>query len=183
MDRIISYTKTAKFLHWLMALIWILVWTMGMLAVYGRQTFNPEHGLTAFHKAIASTILLLVVIRIIWRLTHTPPALPANMSNHAQYITKLGHIAIYLFALIAMPLSGWLLCSFANSPIMVVGLFNLPPLTTPHPEYVDLIWQIHCYLAWFCGLLILGHILLAFKHHFIDKDTVLISMLPLHKKL
>lgn len=177
-----SYTKTAKFLHWLMALIWITVWIMGMLAVYGRQTFNPEHKLTSLHKAIAITILFLVIIRIIWRLTHTPPSLPATMGKHAQQITKLGHMAIYFFALIVMPMSGWLLCSFAEKPINVAWLFNLPPLTSPHPEYISIIWQVHCYLAWFCGLLILGHVLLAFKHHFINKDTVLISMLPDHKK-
>lgn len=182
MDKTLSYTSTAKLLHWLMALIWIAVWIMGMLAVYGRQTFNPQYGLTAWHKAIASTLLLLIVIRIIWRLTHTPPALPATMGKHAKQMAKLGHLALYIFALLAMPLSGWLLSSFAGKPVLVAGILPLPALSGPCPEYVGLIREIHTYLAWFCAILIIGHILLALKHHFIDKDNVLISMAPNHSK-
>lgn len=182
MDKNLSYTSTAKFLHWFMALLWIAVWIMGMLAVYGRQTFNPQYGLTAWHKAIASTLLLLIVIRIIWRLSHTPPALPNSMSKHAQYMAKLGHFALYIFALLAMPMSGWLLSSFAGRPVLVAGILPLPALSAPNPEYVGLVREIHTYLAWFCAVLIEGHILLALKHHFSDKDTVLISMLPDHAK-
>lgn len=177
-----SYTATAKILHWLMAFIWIFVWIIGMMAVHGRDTFNPQHGLTILHKAVASTLLALIVIRIIWRLTHTPPALPDTMSKPMQQMAKLGHLALYLLALIGMPLSGWLLSSFADKPILFAGLFTLPPLTGPKPEYTQLMREIHTYLGWFCGLMVAGHILVALKHHFIDKDNVLISMAPNHRK-
>lgn len=177
-----SYTPTAKILHWLMAIIWVFVWIIGILAVYGRETFNPNHGLTALHKAIASTLLILIVIRIIWRLTHTPPALPDTMSQHAKIMAKLGHIFLYLFALLSMPISGWLVSSFAGRPVLVAGILELPPLAGPNPQYASIAMSCHIYLAWFCGLLVAGHILIALKHHFIDKDNVLISMAPNHKK-
>lgn len=177
-----AYTPTAKLLHWLMGFLWIFVWIIGMLAVYGRETFNPEHGLTVLHKAVASTLLALIIIRIIWRLTHTPPPLPDTMSKPMQQLAKLGHLGLYALALLAMPISGWLLSSFADKPVLFAGLFLLPPLTSPQPEYTELMRDIHTYLAWFCGLLVGGHILVAFKHHFIDKDNVLLSMAPSHGK-
>lgn len=177
-----SYTATAKTLHWLMALIWIFVWIVGILAVHGRDTFNPQHGLTILHKAVASTLLALIVIRIIWRLTHTPPALPDTMSKQMQQMAKLGHFALYVFALLGMPITGWLLSSFADKPVLFAGLFILPPLTGPKPEYTELMREIHTYMAWFCGLVVGGHILVALKHHFIDKDNVLMSMAPNHGK-
>lgn len=177
-----SYTATAKLIHWLMAFIWIFVWIIGMMAVYGRDTFNPNHGLTSLHKAVASTLLVLIIIRIFWRLTHTPPALPDTMSQHAKQMAKFGHIALYLFALLCMPISGWLMSSFAGRPVMLAGLIELPSLANPNAQYASIVKDIHVYLAWFCGLLVAGHILVALKHHFIDKDNILISMAPNHKK-
>lgn len=75
-----GYDPVAKTLHWGMAAIWIAVWSVGVLAVYLRDTLNPDHGLTVAHKALASTLLVLIVGRILWRLTHRPPPFAANMS-------------------------------------------------------------------------------------------------------
>lgn len=182
MDKSRSYTGTAKLLHWSMAIIWIFVWCIGMLAVYGRELFNPNHGLTILHKAVASTLLALIIIRLLWRFTHPAPALPDTMSQHAKQLAFIGHILLYVVALLAMPISGWLLSSFADKPVLFAGLFQLPPLTAPNPEYIGLVRQAHTYIAWFCGVLVLGHIVIALKHHFIDRDTVLTSMAPSHGK-
>lgn len=71
-----NYTATAKWLHWGMALIWIAAWFIGILATRWRDELNPGHGLTILHKAIASTLLFLIVIRVAWRLTHPTPRCP-----------------------------------------------------------------------------------------------------------
>ncbi len=84
-----SYTATAKWLHWGMALIWIAAWLVGIVAVHWRDEFNPQHQLTFLHKAMASTLLLLIVLRIAWRLTHSAPAMPDKMKpllNSAAFI-------------------------------------------------------------------------------------------------
>lgn len=173
-----SYTGTAKFLHWLMAAIWLFAWFSGMAAVYLRDQINPNHGLTIWHKAVAITLVLLIVIRVAWRLTHPAPALPASMSPLMQKAAKWGHLLIYLVALIAMPLSGWMWSSIADKPVTFLNLFTVPPLVAPNPDFYDLAKGVHVALAWFCGALIGGHILLAFKHKWIDKDGVMEGMLP-----
>ncbi|GJD80053.1 cytochrome b561 [Methylobacterium gregans] len=173
-----SYTPTAKALHWLMAAIWIAAWFLGAAAVYMREAWNPHHGLTITHKALASTLLFLIVARVAWRLTHPVPVLPGTMSPLMKRAAGLGHLALYAAALLALPLSGWIWSSVAGKPILVLGLFQLPPLTAPAREWYDLAKLAHVTLAWGTGALVLGHVLIALKHHFLDKDGILRGMLP-----
>ncbi|GJD92195.1 Cytochrome b561 [Methylobacterium hispanicum] len=173
-----SYTPTAKALHWLMAAIWIAAWILGFCAVYLRETLNPHHGLTITHKALASTLLFLIVLRIAWRLTHPAPALPDTISPAMKRVAGLGHLALYALALLALPMSGWLWSSVAGKPILVLGLFTLPPLTAPAKEWYDSAKLLHVTLAWGMGAMVLGHALVALKHHFVDRDGILRGMLP-----
>jgi cytochrome b561 len=100
------------------------------------------------------------------------------MSPLMQRGAIVGHILLYAVALIALPLSGWYWSSVADKPIVVAGLFVLPSLVNPDPELYDLAKYVHTWTAWFCGALIGGHVLVALKHHFVDKDDVLDGMLP-----
>lgn len=171
-----SYTPVAKGFHWIVALIWIAAWTLGFTAAHGPEAINPDHVLTGAHKAIASTVIVLTALRLLWRLTHRPPALPETMSPLAQNLAHLGHVLLYAVALIALPLSGWYWSSIAGRPVLLGGIIPLPPLAAADPDLRAVARLIHLYTAWFCGALVLGHILVAFKHHFIDRDDILLRM-------
>lgn len=173
-----SYTATAKWLHWGMALIWIAAWLVGIVAVHWRDEFNPQHQLTFLHKAMASTLLFLIVLRIAWRLTHAAPAMPDTMTPLVKRAAFIGHLLLYIVVLVGLPISGWYWSSVADKPILVAGLFLLPPLVEPDKSLYDLAKAIHTYSAWLCGILVGGHLVVALKHHFIDKDKVLAGMLP-----
>ena len=173
-----SYTATAKWLHWSMALIWIAAWLVGLVAVHWRDEFNPQHQLTFLHKAMASTLIFLIVLRIAWRLTHAAPAMPNTMTPLVKRAAFIGHLLLYSVALVGLPISGWYWSSVADKPILVAGLFLLPPLVEADKSLYDLAKAIHTYSAWLCGVLVGGHMVVALKHHFIDKDEVLVGMLP-----
>lgn len=173
-----AYHPISKFQHWLMAGIWIAAWLIGFVAVHLRDSVNAEHQLTILHKAIASTVLFLTALRLVWRLTHPAPALPSSMSPAMQRMAHLGHLGLYAVALIALPLSGWMWSSVADKPIMMLGLVQLPPLVAPAPEYYGLAKLVHQWLSWTFGLVVLGHAAAALKHHFVDRDGVMASMLP-----
>lgn len=177
-----GYTDTAKWLHWGMAAIWIVSWGIGIAATHWRDELNPDHGLTILHKALASTLLFLVVARVAWRLTHPAPALPDSMSPLMQRGAIIGHVLLYVIALVALPFSGWYWSSVADKPILLLGLLQLPPLVAPAPDQYDLAKMIHTWLGWFCGALVGGHLLVALKHHFIDRDGVLTGMLLSRKR-
>lgn len=178
MSNVESYTATAKWLHWGMALIWIVAWLVGIVAVHWRDEFNPQHQLTFLHKAMASVLLFLIVLRVVWRLTHPSPAMPATMSPLMKRGAFAGHLLLYCIALVGLPMSGWYWSSVADKPILVAGLFLLPALVEPDQSLYDLAKSIHTYTAWLCGVLVGGHVIVALKHHFIDKDRVLAGMLP-----
>ncbi|OUL90004.1 cytochrome B [Paraburkholderia hospita] len=161
-----------------MTLIWIAAWIIGFIAVHFRDELNGHHQLTILHKALASTVIFLTALRIVWRLTHSVPPLPASMSPAMQRLAHLGHYALYAIALIALPLSGWIWSSVADKPIMMLGLVHLPALVAPAPKYYGLAKTVHQFLAWSIGLVVLAHAGAALKHHLVDKDGVLTSMLP-----
>lgn len=173
-----GYTSTAKWLHWGIAGIWIGSWLIGFVGVHWRDALNPDHGLTFLHKALASSLLALVVARIAWRLTHPAPALPASMSPMMRKGAVVGHVLLYVVALVALPVSGWFWSSVADKPIMMLGLIEVPHLVAADESLYDLAKLIHIWCAWFCGALVGGHVLVALKHHFIDRDEVMAGMLP-----
>jgi cytochrome b561 len=172
----VSYTPVAKFFHWGMALLWIAAWALGFTAAHGGKALNPDFILTFLHKAVASTIVFLTVLRLFWRVGHRPPVLPGTMSPLMQAFAHFGHLLLYVVALIALPMSGWFLSSVAGKPILMAGFINLPLLTDPDKSLVATARLVHNYTAWFCGLLVLGHIIVAIKHHVIDRDDILLRM-------
>lgn len=173
-----GYTSFAKILHWLVAAIWISAWCIAFAGVHWRKQVNADFHLTNLHKAIASTVLVLTVVRVLWRITHRPPSLPSTMSSLMQRAAGAAHIAIYLVALIALPMTGWYWSSVSNHPVMMLGFISIPPLVAVDPSMYQIAKWIHTCTAWSCGGLIALHILAALKHRFVDKDDVLAQMLP-----
>lgn len=178
MQKKIYYTRTAQYLHWIMALIFISAWLIGFysgnfLSYDVDGTFKGD--VITLHKNIATVIIFLIVVRIFWRYTHPTPALPDSMSPMMKKLAHVGHLMLYLM-LLALPITGCIYSWSAGHPAPVLYLFNLPQLMGPNPDVVAIVKPIHIYLSWFAGAMIVGHVLAALKHHFIDRDHVLISM-------
>ncbi|SPL71106.1 cytochrome b [Acinetobacter stercoris] len=172
------YTKTAQIIHWLMAIIFIVAWLIGFYSgnFLSYETDGSFKGdVITLHKNIATTIIFLVVIRIFWRYTHPVPELPDSMSPSMKVMAHLGHLALYLI-LLALPITGCLFSWSAGHPAPVLYLFNIPRLIGENPQILSIVKPLHIYISWFAGFLVIGHILMALKHHFIDKDNVLKSM-------
>jgi cytochrome b561 len=172
------YTRTAQFLHWIMAIIFIAAWLIGF---YSGNFLSYEvdgsfkGSVITLHKNIATVIIFLFVVRIFWRYTHPAPKLPDSMSPLMQKMAHLGHLGLY-FMLIALPITGCFYSWSAGHPAPVLYLFEIPSLVDKNPDILAVIKPLHIYLSWAVGLLLVGHIAAALKHHFIDKDHVLISM-------
>ncbi len=102
--------------------------------------------------------------------------LPVSMSPMMKKAAHAGHLCLYL-VLIALPVTGCLFSWSAGHLAPVLYLFNLPTLIQPNQEVLAVVKPLHIYLSWGAGLLVAGHILAALKHHFIDKDHILKSMI------
>ncbi|HSF71704.1 MAG TPA: cytochrome b [Methylotenera sp.] len=190
------YTKTAKILHWLIALgifgMFALGWYMSELPKEGPKqmaydlfdwgiytwTLSEEASPRTFyfnlHKSIGITILALVVIRIFWRLTHKAPAM---LASYKAWETKLAsgvHRLLYVL-MVALPLSGLVMAVASKYGVKWFGLEFIGGLdNTPLREVFK---EAHEIIGVVILLIIILHILGALKHKFIDKDETLDRML------
>lgn len=135
----------------------------------------------ALHKSIGITILALAILRLVWRWMNPVPPMPSTAPRWQQIAARLSHIALYGL-LILMPLFGWLMSSARNFPVSWFGWFTLPDFIEPNKQAYEFFHEGHEFLATVLAVLALIHIAAALKHHFIDKDDVLMRMLPWNRR-
>lgn len=171
------YTATAIALHWLIAVLLLGQFAFGlMLEDIPRGT--PERGIYVnLHKSSGLLIGLLIVLRIAWRLTHTPPPLPATMPAWQQHAARLGHVALYL-CMLTLPLSGYLASNFSKYGIKFFNVVHLPPWGPNDKTLYAIFNQTHHVAALLLAVFVGVHLLAVAKHMLIDRDGLLWRMWP-----
>jgi len=171
------YSKIAMILHWIIAFMII------GLIVFGLLMTNPDTSnrfvLYQLHKSFGIMVLLLSILRLMWRLSHKPPPLPEGMKPFEIAAAKFTHIAFYVI-MIGMPLLGWAMVS--ASPLSIpTRIFDTVPWPDmpgiPRSEAVeDIFKMLHLNIGKFTIALIALHIGAALKHQFVNKDGLLSRM-------
>ena len=169
-----QYTSTAKILHWLVAGLIVLQFVLAKLAE-NTDSAVRELALLANHKSVGITILVLALVRILWRFRNKPPALPASMPRWQVLSSHISHWSLYAL-LFLIPLSGWLMSSASAYSVSWFNLIQLPDFVAPNPELKETLEEIHEFLANLLAAIALLHIAAALKHAIIDKDGVLSRM-------
>ncbi|MCY7389590.1 MAG: cytochrome b [Burkholderiales bacterium] len=170
------YTGIAKGLHWLIGLMILVSLGVGLYMV-DLKLSPTKLQLYSWHKWAGVTIFALVLVRCIWRLTHTPPPLPDDMPRWQRLVAEGTHYMLYAL-MIAIPLSGWLMSSAKGFQTVYFGVLPIPDLLGKNKELGETLNLVHQYLNYTMIAIILVHIAAALKHHFIDKDDILRRMLP-----
>ena len=173
------YTRTAITFHWLIALLIIGAFIMG-LVMTDIPGFTPAKlQYYSWHKWACVTILGLAALRLLWRLTQTPPAYPANLPRWQHGAANGLHGLLYVL-MFAVPVSGYFYTLSAGVPVVYFGLFKLPVLMAPDPALKPLLKEIHFWLNMVLAGAVGLHLAAALKHRFIDRDTILQRMLPMN---
>lgn len=175
-----TYTATAKWLHWIMAILIITASIIGIYAASLHYGIDAAHdaqkaGTITIHKQIATTTLFLIVIRVLWRFWHKPPKISGE-TPMMESVKHYGHILLYLL-MIAVPLSGWAKSSADGYHIPVAWLFTIPRLMGKNPDIAPYLTELHMILGWAIVVVVAGHTLVALKHYLIDHDETMQSML------
>jgi cytochrome b561 len=170
-----KYDKGARALHWLGALLVVVALLAGWKMV--GLPFSPLK-VKAFnwHKWVGITVLVLTLLRIVWRATHKPPA-PLPMPAWQRKVAHTLHGLLYLL-LLAQPMVGWANSSAAGIPVVWFGVLPLPDFVPRDKVLAGNLEHLHGLLGLSLGVLIALHILAALKHHFIDRDGTLRRMWP-----
>ena len=173
------YTAVAQWLYWLIAALIATQFALAWSAVDLPLGLH-KLALLARHKSFGMTVLMLALVRLLWRLTHRAPLLPDAMTPLERRLAKTTHGAFYVL-LFAMPLTGWMMSSAKNYSVSWFGLFTWPNLIGQSDDAFIFLRDTHEYLSYALFAIAVLHILAALKHHFWNKDDVLVRMLPFIK--
>ena len=181
---IVRYTRVAIILHWLIAALiaanLVLIW---FVDDWPKDWVRPVIDL---HKSFGITVLGLVLLRILWRIGHKPPPLPAAYPAWERRASAVAHVVLYLLIL-AIPISGWMHDSAwkdaATHPMKLFGVVPWPRIgwiTGIDPERKEMLHDVfgdwHTALGYVLYALVALHLAGALKHQFIDREDELQRM-------
>jgi len=169
-----GYTLTARVLHWMTAALVLTMIPIGV-AMANADFGAAQDTLYHLHRSIGAVLLPLVLGRLIWRLGHPAPPLPADIPAIQQFAAHAMHWALYGL-LILQSLIGWIATSAYRAPILVFWLFELPPVWPVDRAFSEEMFAVHRFIGIAIALLLCAHIGAALFHHFVRKDGVLMRM-------
>lgn len=171
-----GYGTTARLVHWLVAVLVILMIAAGLTMTSGVDRATQD-ALFIFHKSTGALLLILIAFRILWRLTHPAPPLPSSVPPLQQFAAHATHLGLYFF-LVVMVVSGYVRVTTGGFPIELLNALGVPPLL-PRAEAVAKVAQsVHAIAKYGLILLILMHVGAAAFHGLILRDGVFSRMWP-----
>ncbi len=175
-DDVMRYGPAAQGLHWLMAALIIAAFSVGFYMV-DLKISPTKIKLYSYHKWIGVTVFAFLLLRLAWRLYAPPPPLPAAMPAWQRLASTVSHRLLYLLML-AVPLSGWLMSSAKGFQTVYFGVLPIPDLLSKNPDLGKQLETVHWALNKLLLLTVTVHIAAALKHQLIDRDGVMMRMLP-----
>ncbi|KAB2318701.1 cytochrome b [Betaproteobacteria bacterium SCN1] len=163
----VRYTSPAVILHWLIALLIFVGFPLGVY-MHDLPLSPTKLQLYSYHKWIGISVLLLVGLRLVWRVTHTPPPLPADLKAWERAASHAAHGALYLL-MIAVPLTGWLMSSAKGFQTVWFGVLPLPDLVGKDRALGETLEDAHEILNFVMLGLVSLHVAAALKHHFVER--------------
>ena len=167
-----SYGWLARLLHWSIAILLVgLVWAG--LTFNGMERGPDRSELAGLHKSFALLLLILMSVRLVWRLMNPRPEDPPGMPIWQRTASLIAHWAMY--AAVFFQLVIGLLVS-GERPIGFFGLFEFGPFLDRNEEMHELFEELH-EAGWIVLAVLVGvHVLAGLYHHFVMKDNVLKRM-------
>ncbi|WP_296631504.1 MULTISPECIES: cytochrome b [unclassified Thiobacillus] len=174
MTSAMRYSTPAIVLHWLVALLIFVAFPLGLYMA--DLPLSPEKlKLFSYHKWIGVTVFMLAGLRVVWRLTHTPPPLPASVASWQRRASAVAHGLLYLLILV-IPISGWLMSSAKGVQTVWFGVLPLPDLIGKDKALGHLLEEVHETLNYTLLALVVLHVAGALQHHFIERQPFLQRM-------
>jgi cytochrome b561 len=172
-DRL-QYGTTAKLLHWLVVALLLVQYLIGWLMPDIHR--GPPGTPMIMHISFGIVILLLIVLRLAWRIAH-PVAPETSLPTWQRLSSEAVHWLLYVLVL-ATTLSGWLFASFRGWSVSLFYLIPLPMLSGENRAAGRFIDGWHQAMEWSLLVLIGIHVLAALAHLFVYRDRVMHRMLP-----
>lgn len=175
-----QFNLLAQLLHWTMAAAILTMLFIGV-AMMTSLTWRPR--LLDLHQPLGIAILLLATVRLVNRLRHGAPALPADIPRWQAISAEASHWVLYAL-MFSLPLLGWGVRSAGGWPVTMFPGVTLPPIAPTHPVLYAVLRDAHGLLAWLLFAVVLMHLSAALMHAWVRRDGVFSTMTPgvLHRR-
>ncbi|MDO6460874.1 cytochrome b [Granulosicoccaceae sp. 1_MG-2023] len=169
-----SYGLISRILHWLIFILFVLVVIGGQRAE--DMAGGPEKfSLIAQHKSVGTVILLLMLFRLVWRVSNAKPVPLAPDAKNAR-IAALVQMALFIL-MILQPLAGILMSQSGGHAVSLFGVLELPALVGVSESLHSTFETVHKTLWIAIAALVLAHAAGALKQHLIFKNRTLSRMI------
>ena len=178
MERPARWSGLAIALHWLAGALILELIAHGFVMVHAPLGAATAFDLYQSHKSLGFVVLALTAARLAARAASRAPA-PAASARWERLLAALVQAALYALTIAAVA-AGWLVVSTSPLPIptQFFGLFVIPDISRPDAALFAAATLAHEATAWSIAGLVALHVAGALKHHFFDRDDVLMRMLP-----
>jgi cytochrome b561 len=175
-----GYGLISIVIHWLSAILILFLFGLGIYMTGLSYYDDWYHKGPELHVSLGLTVLLIMLLRIIWRIINPTPVDLTNrrIQNLAAKLVKRG---LYAFIFIVL-VSGYLITTAEGQPASMFSLIKFPVLIELSSQNVDLAGVLHEYLAWGIVILVVLHSAGAFLHHFVMRDRTLVRIIKPVKK-
>lgn len=168
------YGLIARLLHWTVAVL-VVGMLLGGIVLLVLPSGGFKNLVGALHKSTGVIILLLMLIRLAWRMANPRPRDLNPATPGLNVIAHLLHVCLYVLLLI-QPLAGILMSQAYGYPVVVFGLFELPPIVWQSPSLGRFFLDVHRVTAVWITIAVAVHVGAALKHHFVDRNRTLMRM-------
>lgn len=171
-----GYTSTAKWFHWITAVLIIAAVPTG--AVIQHVKDPSKMAFYAIHESIGLLVLVLALLRLAWRLTHPVPP-HAGVPPWMRRVAGAVHFALYA-AIILQPLLGFFATNAFGFPMQgataFMGLIDIPKFMEANTPLAEWLLMFHVWLGWTIAALVVLHVLAVVHHQAIRRDGTLLRM-------
>jgi cytochrome b561 len=171
------YSAPARLLHWAMAVLILAMIPVGLLMVQPGLDRGLQNSLFIFHKNAGVLLLILVVLRLGWRLMRPAPPLPATLPGWQARIAGASHLALYVL-MFAVPVAGYVRVKAGGFPIETLDALGVPSLVPRSDALAEVAKAIHYGTGLAIAAVICAHVGAALFHGIVKRDGVFSRLWP-----
>lgn len=178
------YGSVTRFLHWTIFILFVWQYLSAAIMTHvGRD--NTLLGLTQgnyydWHKSMGLILLILAIVRLVWRKNTPLPDWAPTLSPAEQVISHRNELRLY-WCMFLLPISGYLFVMAGGFGIKLFSLYPLPNPIGKLPWLATAALTVHVVMSYAAMVFIAWHAGLGLKHHCYDRDGFLNRMLPFRR--
>ena len=168
------YPRTVVVLHWVVAIAVIGLIALGWwMQAIPKEPVGPRADAYNLHKSIGLSVLVLMLLRLAWRVSHRPPALPP-LPAWQERSARAIHVLLYLLMFVAA-FGGYLGSAVSGFPVKFFG-FALPGWLPANPALKETCSVVHLWASWALAAAVGMHIAATLYHEWVLRDRLLSRM-------